>query len=209
MSLFTPQLPTPENNVYIVLCPRNPNPAPNSNPLANYFPIQVTDNPGPHRIGRHLSYLEYLKRALNTRTDLLTTSSVDPTESIAQLSFELAYLGFPMFSLVGEPIRPLSNTILRLIPQFFPQFLELPTPTPGILDVAHKSATLSLQLAAKNRRGVAAHRKRQTTPDPDYIGNKSEPDPTYTNIAQQITEQLTNQIQSSIRLEEQRRTRNE
>lgn len=168
MSLFGNQLPSPEDNIYIVSAP-DPRPFPKrmqSNPTPtciphNHFPIQITTNPGPHRINRKFSFLEHFKRALQSETNLLLTNQQSPEELIRTLSHELAYIGFPMFDELGNPIVPLSSTTLTLIPTLFPELQSIPLPPREMLSTAQLIATNALTLAQKNRKNVSAHRTRQ------------------------------------------------
>ena len=173
MSLFDNQLPSPEDNIYIVSAPL---PGPTQartqatffNPCIphNHFPIQITTNPGPHRINRKFSFLEHFKRALQSETTILLSNQSNPEELIRTLSYESAYIGFPMFNESGNPITPLSNTTLVLVPTLFPELQSIPLPPREMLSTAHLIATNALTLAHKNRKNVSAHRTRQLTQQP-------------------------------------------
>jgi len=168
MSLFGNQLPSPEDNIYIVSAPL-PNPtqartqAAFLNPCIpfNHFPIQITTNPGPHRINRKFSFLEYFKRSLQAETNILLSNQANPEELIRTLSYELAYIGFTMFDETGSPLVPLPSTQLTLIPSLFPELQSIPLPPREMLSTAKLIATNHLTLAQKNRKNVSAHRSRQ------------------------------------------------
>lgn len=172
MSLFN-SIPAPENNVYLIVCPlshQTQNQYPTNTPLGihsllanNLFPIQVTETIGPHRVNRKLSYFEHFKRSLQGTPLLLVTLQEDPTDFILALTYELAYIGFPMFNQSGEPVRPIASTKLSLVPAHFPSLQSIPLPSPEILQTAHVQATNAIKLAQQNRKYVNAHRNKQLT----------------------------------------------
>lgn len=187
MSLFD-SIPAVENNIYLVTCPYPPTtklptqlqkelhkqttdsiiqsnfiPSPVFRP-ADQFPIQVTLDPGVHREGRKYSYFEYFKRSLSGEAHLITSYDQDPEQLVLELSYEIAYLGFTIFSPLGNLVQPVHLSELKWLPELLPHLINLPLPPPEILETAHYQAAAAIKLAQKNRRNVSAFRSRIITP---------------------------------------------